>query len=60
MSNLKFKPGALVELKAGGPTMVVEEYDVYVGAYVCTWFAGAKHNSQNFKEEALKPSEDEG
>ena len=59
MADLKFQPGDLVELKAGGPKMVVEEYLAYAEAYNCTWFAGAKHNKQQFKEDSLRPWEDE-
>lgn len=51
--NLKFRPGDLVQLKAGGPKMVVEQYDSYRDSYECTWFSGAKHNSERFKEQAL-------
>lgn len=51
----KFKPGDIVQLKAGGPKMVVESWSDYHKSYVCTWFAGSKHNSEKFKEEALQP-----
>lgn len=54
----KFKPGDLVQLKAGGPKMVVETWVEYVKAYECTWFAGAKHNSERFKEAVLQPYEE--
>ena len=56
----KFNAGDLVQLKAGGPKMVVEQFLTYQQAYECTWFSGAKHNSQQFKEEALVPYADDG
>ena len=53
MPGEKFKAGDLVQLKSGGPKMVVEQFQDYREYYECTWFSGAKHNSQKFKEEAL-------
>lgn len=59
MARDKFKPGDLVQLKAGGPKMVVELVSTGYGttstSYYCTWFSGAKHNHQNFQEEAIEP-----
>lgn len=51
----KFKPGDIVQLKSGGPKMVVESWSDFSKNYDCSWFAGSKHNSQTFKEEALQP-----
>jgi len=59
MAGNKFKAGELVQLKAGGPKMVVEEWVTYGESYSCTWFSGAKHNHQRFKEEALQPYEED-
>ena len=53
-NGVKFKAGDIVQLKAGGPKMVVETWVDGIAAYKCTWFAGAKHNSERFKEEALQ------
>jgi uncharacterized protein YodC (DUF2158 family) len=59
MAGSKFKAGELVQLKAGGPKMVVEEWNTFNEAYNCSWFSGAKHNNQLFKEEAIQPYEEE-
>ena len=53
MAGDKFKAGDLVQLKAGGPKMVVEKFINFADEYQCSWFSGAKHNSQRFSEEAL-------
>lgn len=58
MPSRKFNPGDLVQLKSGGPKMVVEQFESYIDVYTCTWFSGAKHNSQTFREEALVPYEE--
>jgi len=56
----KFKPGDLVQLKSGGPKMVIEkEADYEDGAYECSWFAGAKNNTQDFQKAALQIWQDE-
>lgn len=54
MAKTKYQAGDLVQLKAGGPKMVVEQYHSFGENYECTWFAGSKHNNQRFKEEALQ------
>lgn len=64
MSANKFKAGELVQLKAGGPKMVIDEVSSGYGSdsttYYCTWFSGAKHNKNGFHEEAIQPySEDD-
>ena len=56
-----FKAGDLVQLKSGGPKMVIEKSaDFEVGAWECSWFAGAKNNTRNFQEAALKIWEENG
>jgi len=55
MAKTKYKAGDFVQLKSGGPKMVVEEYIEYVDSYDCSWFAGTKHNKTRFKEMALQP-----
>ncbi|PHQ69155.1 MAG: DUF2158 domain-containing protein [Sneathiella sp.] len=59
MPNDKFKPGEIVQLKAGGPKMVVERVansrHADSSTYYCTWFSGAKHNHEGFKEESIQP-----
>ncbi|MFT8690635.1 MULTISPECIES: YodC family protein [Acetobacter] len=52
--GVKFNAGDVVQLKAGGPKMVVEKWLDGPEVYKCTWFAGAKHNSERFTEEALQ------
>ncbi len=59
MAGKKFKAGDLVQLKSGGPKMVVEKFLEYGGEYRCTWFAGAKHNREDFAEEAIELYSDE-
>lgn len=65
MAETEFKAGDLVMLKAGGPVMVVdrvferESYSNESTTYRCTWFSGAKHNREDFHEEALMLSEEE-
>lgn len=58
----KFAAGDLVELRSGGPVMTIErvvtDYQgIFEGLYACSWFAGAKDNHRNFREEALKAAE---
>lgn len=58
----KFKPGELVELKSGGPVMTVESANESFSqddkwSYGCTWFAGDKHQHNQFEEAALKLAE---
>ncbi|SIQ75467.1 Uncharacterized conserved protein YodC, DUF2158 family [Rhizobium sp. RU35A] len=54
MAGNKFKAGDLVQLKSGGPTMTVEKFMQHNESYRCTWFAGAKHNREDFAEEAIE------
>jgi len=49
-----FKPGDLVCLKCGGPTMIVESYDELGIFVVCSWYDRARYNSNRFREEALQ------
>ncbi|MCA0246340.1 MAG: DUF2158 domain-containing protein [Proteobacteria bacterium] len=58
MASTNWKPGNLVELKAGGPLMVVDSVDHY-GKVWCSWFAGKKHEKAGFAAETLQtPSEE--
>lgn len=59
MEGSKFKPGDLVQSKAGGPKMVVERWNALNHGYNCSWFSGAKHNNQIFMEEAIQPYKEE-
>lgn len=69
MAKQKFSAGDLVQLKAGGPKMVVENVfkptnfggELNAGSirYRCTWFSGAKHNREDFQEEALQVFKEE-
>jgi uncharacterized protein YodC (DUF2158 family) len=54
MAKTKYQPGDFVQLRSGGPKMVVEEYLGYADCYECSWFSGTKHNKQRFKEMALQ------
>lgn len=45
MSGNKFNPGDLVQLKAGGPKMVVEQWNALKHAYNCSWFSGETQQS---------------
>lgn len=47
-----FKPGDIVQLKSGGPSMTVSE--LKNGQYHCQWFKGASKESAYFREETLK------
>jgi uncharacterized protein YodC (DUF2158 family) len=47
-----FKIGDLVQLKSGGPVMTVEKV-FSEGGVRCTWFSGAKHNTNVFDVETL-------
>ena len=60
----KFNSGDLVELKSGGPVMAVERVspsfnDEGGSSYSCTWFAGDKHQHNQFEEAVLKLAENE-
>lgn len=59
MAGTKFEAGDLVQLKAGGPKMVVEKFLQYNESYRCSWFAGAKHNREEFTEEAIETYSDD-
>ena len=49
-------PGAIVNLKSGGPQMTVENVDVYTYSVQakCSWFDGNKQQTELFKPVALK------
>ena len=55
MTEPNFKPGDFVELKSGGPKMVVDS--LTSGGCHCTWFSGSKQNRGYFSKETLKPYE---
>lgn len=55
----KFQPGDIVQLKSGGPKMVIERWQNHNHSYKCTWFAGAKHNSEEFEEASINLYEEE-
>lgn len=59
MAKAQFKLGDFVQLKSGGPKMVIESYYEYGDNYMCTWFSGTKHNTHQFQSVALKPYEDD-
>lgn len=48
----RYRGGAIVWFKAGGPKMVILGSDGMV-IYRCGWFVGAVFNQQNFHEDAL-------
>lgn len=56
----EFNNGDLVQLKSGGPKMVVDSMhtpqfgDDTRTQYRCKWFSGAKHNSETFHADALQ------
>jgi uncharacterized protein YodC (DUF2158 family) len=53
----RFKPGDLVQLTSGGPTMAVSDAD-YVGARIrCQWLSGSTLNQGSFRPEELNPAE---
>jgi uncharacterized protein YodC (DUF2158 family) len=49
----KFKIGDLVQLKSGGPTMIVKE-EVYGGDLKCQWFSGKKLEEGDFHPDTLE------
>lgn len=53
-----FKPGQVVRLKSGGPSMTVsfEEH----GLTACQWFTGPKLESAKFPATSLAPAEPAG
>jgi uncharacterized protein YodC (DUF2158 family) len=54
-----FKPGDVVQLKSGGPTMTVETVGNHgmtgVPLVWCSWFEGKKRMKDTFAPEALDP-----
>ncbi|TNE65275.1 MAG: DUF2158 domain-containing protein [Rhodobacteraceae bacterium] len=55
----KFKPGDVVQLKSGGPSMTVSQLPGKHGhvprdSYVCQWFKGASKEQGAFVEEELQ------
>ena len=50
-----FKPGDVVRLKSGGPTMTVEWIDTEYGVRVsCSWFVKETVQNRSFAPEALE------
>ncbi len=54
-----WKKGDLVEVKAGGPRMVIDDIHAN-GSVFCLWFDGKKRDSGMFAPETLKPSPEGG
>ena len=55
MTRPKFSEGDLVQLKSGGPAMVVRELPSYMsGDYRCSWFRGAVQESGDFRQHELQ------
>ena len=50
----KFKPGDIVQLKSGGPSMTVAKSSYTDEGYWCEWFKGASKERAHFDEETLK------
>ena len=59
--NTEFKPGDVVVLKSGGPSMTIDKIDIFnyesVQSALCVWFDGKKKCSELFKLTALKPAD---
>lgn len=47
-----FKPGDIVQLNSGGPSMTISE--LKDGKYWCIWFKGASREKAAFEKETLK------
>lgn len=50
----ELKPGDLVQLKSGGPTMTVRRFEKLRSNWVCDWFVDTAHFHAEFREEQLK------
>lgn len=57
MNRTTFRPGQLVQLKSGGPTMTVRSQSVD-GTVNCQWFGGKKLEQGFFSAETLVMAED--
>lgn len=51
-----FNPGALVQLKSGGPVMTYEGESAYTGEALCSWFADGKRHQEAFAFAILEPA----
>jgi len=51
--NGQFKPGDVVRLKSGGPSMTVSTHDEVFG-YRCQWFVGNDLRDAMFKGDSLE------
>ena len=49
-----YKIGDLVQLKSGGPKMVISG-GPFSGHYDCEWFAGSNNKSANYHGGTLEP-----
>jgi len=49
----QFKPGDIVQLKSGGPSMTISVGTDIYGNCRCVWFKGATREEASFKEEVL-------
>lgn len=49
-----YKEGDLVQLKSGGPSMVIRASTDSAGDYHCSWFRGATKETGWFKEHELQ------
>lgn len=56
MAN-EYKPGDIVQLKSGGPSMTVSTVTKDGEAYWCEWFKGASKERAMFEEVTLKEYE---
>ena len=55
-SNQELKIGDTVELKSGGPPMIITKYDKCddIGYFTCQWFAGEKLEEDLFTPGSLQ------
>lgn len=58
MARHDLKPGDLVKLRSGGPTMTLGEVpgEPHGGAVRCLWFTGATLRDACFPVDALEPA----
>ena len=54
MSDDKFKPGDLVCLKSGGPTMTIQYCSTSTKMYICYWFERDALHKRDIPEVCLK------
>jgi len=56
MNENNLKPGDLVRLKSGGPTMTYEG-ESSIGTALCNWFVGPERKRDNFAFATLERAE---